>query len=121
MISSDPKKQAPPRSTRRLAGLFNNEGGSVPECRAEIGGNTYRFIDPSWQPESGHPMHPEYQSPAWAAHEVLVLIPEVFRLVPATDIVGLEIWRTLTRFETEQLNGRLWPEVYKAIKQWARG
>jgi hypothetical protein len=110
MISSDPKIQAQPRSTRRLAGLFNNEGGSVPECVAEIDGYAYRFIDPSWQPESGHPMHPEYQSPAWAAHEVLVL-----------EDGGANIWRTLTEAETEDLNGYLWPEVYKAIKEWARG
>ena len=108
MISSDPKTE--PGHTRQLAALFNNEGGSVPECRAEIGGRDYRFIDPAWQPGKGHPMHPEYQSPAWAAHEVLVL-----------EDGGADIWRTLTEAEAEELNGALWEEVYEAIRQWARG
>lgn len=110
MISADPKK---PGSTRRLAVLFNNEGGSVPELRVTLSdGFEYRFIGPSWQLEVGHPLHPEYQSPAWAAHEVLV---EAFCFEKPEH----DIWRTLSEGEKEKLNGELWREVYDAIRLWA--
>ncbi|MDI6797609.1 MAG: hypothetical protein QMD09_11715 [Desulfatibacillaceae bacterium] len=121
MMAADPgiralelSSQALARSMRRLAVLFGN-AGTVPECLATLSDKrTYRFIDPCWQPGSTNrsPLHPEYQSPAWCAHEVLVAVDE-------DSISGDSFWRTLLPDEQKALENELWPEVYEAVASWA--
>lgn len=121
MMAADPKiralelsSNALARSMRRLAVLFGN-AGTVPECVATLSDKrTYRFIDPSWQPGSASrsPLHPEYRSPAWCAHEILVAIDE-------DSLSGDSFWRTLLPDEQKTLENELWPEVYEAVAGWA--